>query len=163
MGKSRQIQDVSEEEIVHPVFAYAGVWFAVIAWGASFVAARVLLHAETTKQVALSPTVLAALRFSGASLFFIVPLGRAIIRRHLSLRHLVQMAFLGQIAFSLYFWLQYTGVQQTNASISSILVVGLIPVVTAFLSQFLNNERLSRITFGALLLGFFGVAVIVWQ
>jgi hypothetical protein len=37
------------------------------------------------------------------------------------------MAFLGQIAFSLYFWLQYTGVQQTNASISSILVVGLIP------------------------------------
>jgi drug/metabolite transporter (DMT)-like permease len=73
------------------------------------------------------------------------------------------MAFLGQIAFSLYFWLQYTGVQQTNASISSILVVGLIPVVTAFLSQFLNKERLSRITFGALLLGFFGVAVIVWQ
>jgi hypothetical protein len=84
MDKSRHMQDVSEE-IVHPVFAYAGVWFAVIAWGASFVAARVLLHAETTRQVALSPTVLAALRFSGASLFFIVPLGSAIIRGRLSL------------------------------------------------------------------------------
>ncbi len=162
MDTSEQTQETSDTSS-RGVLAYAGVWFAVLAWGASFVAARLLLHAETPGQTTLSPTVLAALRFSIASLFFIFPLCRAIMRRQLSLRHLVQMALLGQITFSLYFWLQYTGVQKTNASISSILVVGLIPAVTAFLSQFLNKERLSLTKFGALLLGFLGVAIIVWQ
>lgn len=162
MDTSRQTQEASATS-GRGVLAYAGVWFAVIAWGASFVAARLLLYAVIPGQVALSPTVLAALRFSIASLFFIFPLCRAIMRRQLSLRHLVQMAILGQITFSLYFWLQYTGVQKTNASISSILVVGLIPVVTAFLSQFLHKERPSLAKFGALLLGFLGVAIIVWQ
>jgi len=162
MEESRQTQEISDKAVRH-VLAYAGIWFAVIAWGASFVAARVLLHAASTKQTSLSPTVLAALRFSIASLFFVLPLGIAIVRRQISLRHLVQMAFLGQIAFSLYFWLQYTGVQKTNASISSILVVGLIPAATAFLSQYMGKERLSLATLGALLLGFFGVAMIVLQ
>lgn len=162
MQKSRYFQEICEKTTRH-TFAYTGIWFAVIAWGASFVAARVLLHAETTNQTALSPTVLAALRFSIASLFFVLPVSRAILRRQLPIRHLVQMALLGQIAFSLYFWLQYTGVQKTNASISSILVVGLIPVVTAFLSQLLHKERLSLTQFAALLLGFVGVAIIVWQ
>jgi drug/metabolite transporter (DMT)-like permease len=73
------------------------------------------------------------------------------------------MALLGQVAFSIYFWLQYTGVQKTNASISSILVVGLIPVATAFLAQFLGEEHVSLARFGALLLGFLGVAIIVLQ
>jgi drug/metabolite transporter (DMT)-like permease len=107
--------------------------------------------------------VLAASRFGIASLFFLFPLGRAILRHQVSLRDLLLMACLGQIAFSLYFWLQYTGVQNTNASISSILVVGLIPVVTAFLSQFFGEKPLSPATFAALLLGFLGVAIIVFQ
>lgn len=160
MDTSTHTPDISEKTS-RPILAYTGVWFAVIAWGASFVAARVLLNAESLDQVSLSPTVLAALRFSIASLVFIVPLGIAIVRRRLSILQLVQMFFLGQIAFSLYFWLQYTGVQKTNASISSILVVGLIPVVTAFLSQFMAKEHLSLIKFGALLLGFVGVGIIV--
>jgi len=152
-----------EKKTFHFALAYAGIWFAVIAWGASFVAARVLLYAETAHQTSLSPTVLAALRFSAASLFFIIPLVRAVVRHQLSIRQLVQMAFLGQITFTVYFWLQYTGVQLTNASISSILVVGLIPAVTAFLSFLLGKERLGLIKLGALLLGFCGVAIIVWQ
>lgn len=140
---------------------YAGLWFVVMAWGGSFVAARLLLHAEARGEVTLSPTVLAAARFSLASLFFVVPLTRAIRHRRVSVRDLAHLALLGQITYGLYFWLQYTGVQLTNASISSILVVGLIPVVTAFLSQFIGGERLSRWKFAALLLGFAGVAVIV--
>jgi drug/metabolite transporter (DMT)-like permease len=145
------------------VVVYSGIWFAVIAWGASFVAARFLLSPETTDQAVLSPTVLAALRFSIASLFFVVSLVRAIIRRQVTGRDLLLMGLLGQITFSLYFWLQYTGVQKTNASISSILVVGLIPVVTAFLAQFFGEGRLNLVTFGALLLGFLGVTIIVLQ
>lgn len=162
MNTSTSAQKVPVKTSRH-ILAYTGVWFAVVAWGASFVAARVLLTTETGDQVPLSPTVLAALRFGIASLFFVVPLGMAIVRRQLSALQLVQMFFLGQIAFSLYFWLQYTGVQKTNASISSILVVGLIPVVTAFLSQFIGKEHLSLIKFGALLLGLFGVSIIVLE
>ncbi len=145
------------------VVVYGGILFAVVAWGASFVAARFLLYPETADQATLSPTVLAALRFSIASLFFVVPLVRAVIRHQITGRDLLLMGLLGQIAFSLYFWLQYTGVQKTNASISSILVVGLIPVVTAFLAQFFGEARLKIVTFGALLLGFVGVTIIVLQ
>ncbi len=119
------------------VVVYGGILFAVVAWGASFVAARFLLYPEAAGKATLSPTVLAALRFSIASLFFVLPLVRAVIR--------------------------HTGVQKTNASISSILVVGLIPVVTAFLAQFFGEARLKIVTFGALLLGFVGVAIIVLQ
>ena len=145
------------------ILTYAGVWFAVLAWGTSFVAARFLLHPEKAGPAALSPLVLAAARFSIASLFFVAPLARALIHRQITHRDLLRMVVLGQVTFSLYFWLQYTGVQQTNASISSILVVGLIPVVTALLAQLLGKERLSWMTLGALLLGFLGVAFIVFQ
>jgi len=147
----------------HPLLVYMGVWFAVLAWGTSFVAARFLLHPAIARQIVLSPTLLAAARFSIASLFFIVPLIQAVVRRKVSRRDLLRMALLGQITFSLYFWLQYTGVQETNASISSILVVGLIPVVTAFLAQFIGKERLRWSNLFALLLGFGGVLIIVLQ
>jgi drug/metabolite transporter (DMT)-like permease len=145
------------------ILTYAGVWFAVLAWGMSFVAARFLLHPEKAGQATLSPLVLAAARFSIASLFFAVPLARALLHRQIARRDLLRMALLGQLTFSLYFWLQYTGVQQTNASISSILVVGLIPVVTALLAQLLGKERLRWMILGALLLGFIGVAFVVFQ
>ena len=148
----------------HPTaLTYIGVWFAVLAWGTSFVAARFLLHPAIAHEIALSPTLLAAVRFSIASLFFVVPFIQAVMRRKVSRRDLLRMALLGQITFSLYFWLQYTGVQETNASISSILVVGLIPVVTAFLAQFIGKERLRWSNAFALLLGFSGVLIIVLQ
>ncbi len=142
---------------------YAGVWFAVCNWGASFVAARFLLHPASTALVALSPSLLAALRIGLASLFFLVPLVRAIVRRQLSGRDLLLMVLLGQLAFSLYFWMQYTGVQQTNASIASILVVGLIPTFTALLEPVFGSTRLAFSLFMALLLGFAGVILIVFQ
>ena len=162
MSKNSETQETTGKNISH-LLVYAGVWFAVIAWGASFVAARLLLAGGAEGRPSLSPTVLAALRFGIASLFFVVPLMIAIVRRRVSGRDLLRMALLGQIAFSLYFWLQYTGVQNTNAGISSILVVGLIPVVTAFVAQFIGDEHVSLTRFGALLLGFVGVAIIVLQ
>lgn len=143
--------------------AYAGLWLAVVVWGGSFVAARLLLHATSTERVALSPTVLAAARFSIASVFFLPSLARAIAQGRVSWGDLARMALLGQITYSLYFWLQYTGVQRTSAGIASILVVGLTPGATAFLSQFLGGERLRLFSFAALALGFLGVVVIVLQ
>jgi drug/metabolite transporter (DMT)-like permease len=142
---------------------YAGIWFAVFNWGASFVAARFLLHPASTGLVALSPTLLAAVRFSIASLFFLVPLIQAIVRRQLSLRDILLMLLLGQLAFSIYFWMQYTGVQLTNASIASILVIGLIPTFTVLLEPVFGKTRLAFSLFAALLLGFIGVVLIVFQ
>jgi len=146
-----------------PVFVYAGLWFTVFNWGAAFVAARFLLHPASTQLVALSPLLLAAVLICIASLFFAFPLGRALVKRQLTRRDLLLMVLLGQMAFSLYFWMQYTGVQQTSASLASILVIGLIPICTALLGPAFRTERLTLSLVGALLPGFAGVVLIVLQ
>ena len=143
--------------------AHAALWVATIVWGGSFVAARVVLHPQAAGDVVLSPVILAATRFSLASLFFVMPLTRAILGRRLGRRHLIKLAALGQTAFSVYFWLQYVGVQKTNAGISSILVVGLTPVTTAVVAQIVGGEALGTARLGALALGFAGVLVITVQ
>jgi drug/metabolite transporter (DMT)-like permease len=132
----------------------------VIAWGGSFVAADALLRQAAPGQITLSPTVLAAARFSVAALCFLPPLAHAILRRQVASSDLLRMAILGQITYTLYFWLQYTGVQKTNAGIASILVVGLIPAATAVVSQIFLGERLRLATLAALLVGLLGVAAI---
>jgi drug/metabolite transporter (DMT)-like permease len=142
---------------------YAYLWFAVIAWGGSFVAARVLLHASSADEVALSPVQLAAARFSIASLFFLVPLGRAVVQRRVSGGDLLRLVVLGLFAYTLYFWLQYTGVQQTSAGVASILVVGLIPLATALLTRLTGTAKLPHLKVAALLLGLAGVFVVALQ
>lgn len=161
---SKTLEQPAAANTAGPRFiVYAGIWFAVFNWGASFVAARFLLHPASAAQVALSPLLLATLRFSMASLFFLWPLVRAIVRRLVSGRDLLLMLMLGQLAFSLYFWMQYTGIQQTSASIASILVVGLIPAFTALLEPVFGTTRLAFSLFASLLLGFVGIILIVFQ
>ncbi|HXX38063.1 MAG TPA: hypothetical protein VEP50_07925, partial [bacterium] len=80
----------------------AGLWFAIVVWGASFVAARIVLYPQTADAVVLSPVVLAACRFSIASLFFLGPVLSAGLRGRLTIGHLWKMAVLGQTSFSLY-------------------------------------------------------------
>ena len=101
----------------------AAVIVALI-WGLSFVAARVVL---TT----LSPVTLATLRFIIASIIYAFVIIRELIRGNKpSLADLKNMAILGFLSISIYFWLQYTGVQYAGAGISAVLVVGLIPLLT---------------------------------
>ena len=127
--------------------------FAVAAWGASFVAARHLLRT-------LDPLTLAAARFTLASLFFAGPFVASLVRRSIRGRDLLRMAFLGQLAFSTYFWLQYVGVQKTNAGVAAILVVGLFPSATALLAPLGGDPRPGARAWAGLLLGFFGVAAV---
>jgi drug/metabolite transporter (DMT)-like permease len=142
--------------------AYLAVAFAIMVWGASFVAARALLHPGAGR-VALSPTHLAALRFSIASCVLCVPVIVAVLRRRLSLIDLLKLALLGQLAFSLYFWLQYTGVEKTNASIASILVIGLLPLAATLLGRFMGEARFGGPRYVALALGLVGACVISLQ
>jgi drug/metabolite transporter (DMT)-like permease len=142
---------------VSAALPYLAVWTAVLFWGASFVAARVVLDAG------VSPTVLAALRFSIASIFFLVPIVGALSRRRVTAIDWLKLALMGQAAFALYFWLQYTGLQRTNATVAAILVVGTTPLCTAVLSRLMGIEALTLGRVLALLLGFAGVAVIALQ
>src|SRR5438874_2263920 len=65
LSMSRTLEQPAATSASGPRFIiYAGVWFAVFNWGASFVAARFLLHPASTGLVALSPSLLAALRIS---------------------------------------------------------------------------------------------------
>lgn len=143
---------------------YALLLGAVTAWGGSFVAARAVLAPSAPGAAALSPTLLATVRFVLASIL----LAPALVRQHIRVRpfqprDLWLFLLLGQLSISAYFWLQYNGVRLTNAGIAAIIVVGLTPLATLAISRVLLREPLgTRRTLG-LLLGVVGVAVVVSQ
>ena len=143
------------------LLAYVLVFFAVVAWGGSFVAARMVLYNEAAPAQTLSPTLLATVRFALAGAAFLPVLVHHLWLRRLSMVDVLALALLGQIAISVYFWLQYTGVKYTAAGVASILVVGLIPVSTAVVSRFLAGEPFGRSKLLGLLLGFGGLVLIV--
>src|SRR5436305_6725947 len=156
-------QPAQEKSATHSFFVSLGIWFAILCWGGAYVAARFLLHPQTVGAVTLSPIMLATLLFGIASLFFIVPLAHAIRHRSVSGHSLLLMAVLGQLTFTLYYWLQYIGIQQTSASISAILGVGLIPLFTTLLAPLFGEERWNVLLLALLLFGLCGVALIVFQ
>jgi drug/metabolite transporter (DMT)-like permease len=151
--------------------AYTLLGFTMIVWGGSFVAARALLAPTNPGDVTLTPTVLAALRFALASVLFAPPLlARWINARRnatpiprLGRGDLLRLLGLGQVGISIYFWLQYTGVSLTNAGVSSILVVGLIPIATALVARRQLGEALRPAHGAALVLGLTGVVVVTMQ
>jgi drug/metabolite transporter (DMT)-like permease len=135
----------------------AGVAAAVtvaLIWGLSFVAASVVL---TT----LSPVTLATLRFIIASLIF-APIVASNALKGTSPRpnDLKEMALLGFLSISLYFWLQYTGVKYAGAGVSALLVVGFIPVITGVASSIILKEAMGRGKALGAATGFLGVALI---
>jgi len=151
--------------------AYALLGFTMVVWGGSFVAARALLAPTNPGDAILTPTVLAALRFAMASALFVPPLlARWITARRtaasvrpLSRGDMLRLLGLGQVGISIYFWLQYTGVSLTNAGVSSILVVGLIPIATALVARRQLGEALRPAHGAALVLGLTGVIVVTMQ
>ncbi|HET8629531.1 MAG TPA: DMT family transporter [Thermomicrobiales bacterium] len=151
--------------------AYALLGFTMVVWGGSFVAARALLAPTDPGDAALTPTVLAALRFVlAAALFAPVLLVRwrrerrvGAPARRLDRGDVLRLLGLGQLGFTVYFWLQYTGVSLTNAGIASILVVGLIPIATAFAARLGLGEALRPAHGAALALGLLGVVVVTAQ
>ena len=153
----------------------------MVVWGGSFVAARHLLAPDSPDAVALSPTLLAAVRFliAAAALAPFLPMGRRdrlLFPRRRSLpnggeagqrrraaRDLLTFLLLGQVGVSLYFWLQYTGVRLTGAGVAAVLVVGLIPLATLLVAGLTLREGLGWRRALALLLGAAGVLVVAGQ
>jgi len=123
-------------------------------WGLSFVAASVVL-------TALSPVVLATLRFTIASVLFLPAILRELNRgAKPTVSDLKETAYLGFLSISLYFWLQYTGVKYAGAGVSALLVVGFIPILTGFASSFMLGEYMSNWKVAGSASGFLGVALI---
>jgi len=143
---------------------YGLLLFVVVMWGGSFVAARVVLSAESPGAATLTPTMLATVRFLIASVIFLPILYRQHTRvKPLRLSDVPFFLMLGQLGISIYFWLQYTGVQLTNAGISSVIVVGLIPLATMVISGVTLHEPLGSKQALSLALGAVGVVIVVSQ
>lgn len=132
---------------------FSAIAVAVI-WGLSFVAARIVLST-------LTPILLAALRFIIASIVFtpiiLMEFGRGTTP---NIEDLKELALLGVLSISVYFWLQYTGVKHAGAGVSALLVVGLIPILTGFASTIVLGEKLTAYKALGTGLGLLGVALI---
>ncbi|MHB1133445.1 MAG: DMT family transporter [Chloroflexota bacterium] len=164
---ARQVEEgaIAPHPLAGPSWAvYGALLFAVTAWGGSFVAARLVLAPEAPDQAALSPTLLATVRFGLAALLFLPLLARR-PRGGPSLRLADAPAFLGLgfLGISLYFWLQYTGLRLTNAGLAAVLVVGLVPLATMLVAALALHERLGGRRLLALGLGTLGFALVVSQ
>jgi drug/metabolite transporter (DMT)-like permease len=130
--------------------------FVATVWGLSFVAASMVL--ET-----LSPVLLATLRFIIASAIFSPVLIRGRLKGNIPrLDDLKDMALLGVLSISIYFWLQYTGVQYAGAGVSAIIVVGFIPILTGLASSVILKEAFDRRRLLGVGLGFTGVVLITY-
>jgi len=135
----------------------AGVLAAVtvsLIWGLSFVAASMVLKT-------LSPVTLATLRFILASVLFTpIIVSNALKGALPSGADLKEMALLGFLSISLYFWLQYTGVKYAGAGVSALLVVGFIPILTGVASSIILKEAMGRGRVLGAATGFLGVAMV---
>ena len=125
-----------------------------VIWGLSFVAASAVLST-------LTPILLATIRFIIASLVFIPIIAWELKHgRVVKLRDLMELALLGLLSVSVYFWLQYTGIKYAGAGISALLVVGLIPILTGVASFFVLKETYAHQQLLGTALGLLGVALI---
>ena len=125
-----------------------------IIWGLSFVAASMVL---TT----LSPVILATTRFIIASAIY-SPIIIWEYRRgnRPTMADMKELAAFGFLSISIYFWLQYTGVQYAGAGVSAVLVTGLIPVLTGIAGTVLLKEKFNAKKGVGIALGLTGVALI---
>lgn len=112
-------------------------------WGSSFVVVK-----EVLKE-GLTPVSIATFRFLVAGALFLVALFMNRVRQP-SYRLLVEkkdiktLVLLALSGVTLFFMVQYTGISMAGASIASILVCLLAPVLISVFSALLFRERLKR-------------------
>lgn len=140
-------------------FPFGASWFlllmANVLWSTSYVASKFLLQG-------LSVTMMLALRLGVAALCLLPFL---LLRRkelHLTRKDIVQLAILAFLGFVLNKLLEFGGLALSTASDVALLITS-ESLFTAALSWFLLREPFKRSSLLSLLLGFFGVYLIVEQ
>jgi drug/metabolite transporter (DMT)-like permease len=132
---------------------YLEALFAVLVWGASFIATKIALQE-------ISPITIVWLRF----LMGVIILGIAVVmRRQFSLpdkKEWSYFALLGFLGITLHQWLQSNGLQTSEAGTTA-WIVSTTPVFMALLGWFLLNERLGWMKNLGILLAFIGVLLVI--
>lgn len=117
--------------------------FLITFWGSSFVVVKTILREG------LSPIAIATFRFllAGGLFLIVLFLNRIRNRNYRILVEKKDAPILIVLAFSgvtVFFIAQYTGIQMANASVASILVCLLSPVLISLFSTYLFKESLSK-------------------
>jgi len=135
------------------ILAYGEVTFAVIVWGASFIATKVALKD-------LAPVTVVWLRFAiGVIILGIV----TALKRQLSLpkgKQLIYLAILGFLGITFHQWLQSTGLETAQASTTA-WIVATTPVFIAIFSLIFLREKLSWLQVLGIILAAGGVILVV--
>ncbi len=135
------------------LFTYIEAMFAVIVWGASFIATKIALRE-------ISPVTAVWLRFSMG----VIILGLAVaLRNQLSLLRRSEWAYfalLGFLGVTLHQWLQSNGLQTSEAGTTA-WIVSMTPVFMAVLGWIVLKEKLGWIKIAGILLAFIGVLIVV--
>ena len=135
------------------LFTYIEAMFAVIVWGASFIATKIALRE-------ISPVTAVWLRFSMG----VIILGLAVaLRNQLSLLRRSEWAYfalLGFLGVTLHQWLQSNGLQTSEAGTTA-WIVSMTPVFMAVLGWIILKEKLGWIKIAGILLAFIGVLIVV--
>lgn len=132
---------------------YLETLFAVIVWGASFIATKVALQD-------ISPVSVVWLRFSMGVLI----LGAAVaMRRQFALPKRSEWAYfalLGFLGITFHQWLQSNGLQTSEAGTTA-WIVATTPVFMALLGRVVLKERLGWLKITGIFLAFAGVLLVV--
>lgn len=137
------------------VFAYLGVLFAVVVWGASFVATKVAL-------TYVAPVTVVWLRFAmGVLILGVFVLARkqfALPQR----KDLAYFALLGFLGITFHQWLQSTGLLTAQATTTA-WIVATTPIFMALLGLLILKEKLGWLKWAGIFLAAFGVLLVVSQ
>src|SRR5215208_3336899 len=135
------------------LFVYSEALFAVVVWGASFIATKIALED-------ISPISIIWLRF----LMGVVILGLTVVlRKQFSLpakKEWAYFALLGFLGITFHQWLQSNALK-TSAAGTTAWIVSTTPVFMALLGWLLLKERLGWIKTFGIFLAFAGVLVVI--
>lgn len=134
-------------------FATLSALFAVVIWGATFVATKIAL-------TEVSPATIVWIRFG----IGVAILGLAVLaRRQFAIpaaSDLAMLALLGFIGVTFHQWLQATGLQTTRAT-NTAWIVATIPVFTALLGWLFLKEKMGWLRVGGIAVAALGVLLVV--
>ena len=137
------------------IVPYLEALFAVVVWGASFIATKVVLND-------ISPVAIVWLRFTMG----VIILGiTSTLRKKLSIPNKTEwgyFALLGFLGITLHQWLQSNGLQTSEAGTTA-WIVSTTPVFMAILGWLVLKEGLSWIKISGIFLAFVGVLLVVYD
>lgn len=137
----------------HRLIPTLSALFAVVIWGATFVATKIAL-------TEVSPATIVWIRFG----IGVIILGVTVLaRRQFALpdpSDLAMLALLGFIGVTFHQWLQATGLQTTRAT-NTAWIVATIPVFTALLGWLFLKEKMGWLRVGGIAIAALGVLLIV--